>query len=568
MVMLMSRLGQTLGAIAVSSLALSSSLHAAQKQWIASSGNWSTPANWDPAGVPVGGGDVLLTLSEPAQHTVVYDLSTQFQTLNSLRIDAPSPGRMTLSITNGSLSSLRTDVAVSGNASVVQSGGAHQLPFGTLTIAAGGRYEFIDGILGATTMRVSTGATLHQSGGLLETQFLIQDGGTFSGTIHNRGIYTYNSGPFTGTLINDGNLILNQDLVIPGGCQNGQFIGGLIEIHPGRTLTIAGTGLHSNSSVSMFGGTLTTPLEILGPAPGEGAIHNQFAGLHQIDTNLHIGAGVDSLYLMRGGTTSVGSTIFVGDGAAGDFQQTGGIVQARELRIATQPSSAGTCAISGGTLLIRSLHSLGTIRVSDSGRIELTGASNQTSTAQSITFGGSIGAWTGRLDIGESNLLIEYSGPSPLPLVADQIRSAFAGGAWTGAGIGSRLADSTQFGVGFEDSSSIRIRVARYGDASLDGVVNLDDFNRLAANFGSSGKLWFHGDFNYDTLVNLADFNLLASNFGLSASPNGPTPQDWSNLASVVPEPGFALPSVLVLAGMLRRFHKGKTSSPFRLRST
>jgi probable HAF family extracellular repeat protein len=52
------------------------------------------------------------------------------------------------------------------------------------------------------------------------------------------------------------------------------------------------------------------------------------------------------------------------------------------------------------------------------------------------------------------------------------------------------------------------------GDANRDGVVNLQDFNRLAANFGQSNRDFTQGDFNYDTLVNLADFNILAARFG------------------------------------------------------
>jgi hypothetical protein len=52
------------------------------------------------------------------------------------------------------------------------------------------------------------------------------------------------------------------------------------------------------------------------------------------------------------------------------------------------------------------------------------------------------------------------------------------------------------------------------GDATRDGRVNLADFNRLAANFGQSGRTFSQGDFNYDGNVNLADFNILAGRFG------------------------------------------------------
>jgi hypothetical protein len=52
------------------------------------------------------------------------------------------------------------------------------------------------------------------------------------------------------------------------------------------------------------------------------------------------------------------------------------------------------------------------------------------------------------------------------------------------------------------------------GDANHDRLVNLADFNALAANFGQSGRDFTQGDFNYDSLVNLDDFNILAGRFG------------------------------------------------------
>jgi hypothetical protein len=57
------------------------------------------------------------------------------------------------------------------------------------------------------------------------------------------------------------------------------------------------------------------------------------------------------------------------------------------------------------------------------------------------------------------------------------------------------------------------------------------------------------GDFTFDGIVNLQDFNRLAANFGLSAGPEGVVdPQDWAILASVVPEPSGSLAVLAVLA--------------------
>ncbi|HEX3359168.1 MAG TPA: hypothetical protein VHS31_19470 [Tepidisphaeraceae bacterium] len=60
------------------------------------------------------------------------------------------------------------------------------------------------------------------------------------------------------------------------------------------------------------------------------------------------------------------------------------------------------------------------------------------------------------------------------------------------------------------------------GDANHDGVVNLLDFNTLAADFNQSSQTYSEGDFNYDGVVNLLDLNAIATNFGMTAAPSSP----------------------------------------------
>jgi hypothetical protein len=92
-------------------------------------------------------------------------------------------------------------------------------------------------------------------------------------------------------------------------------------------------------------------------------------------------------------------------------------------------------------------------------------------------------------------------------------------------------------------------RSFRGGDANKDGTVNLQDFNVLAGNFGSTAAAWTQGDFTGDGQVNLQDFNVLAGNFGLTGAANGPTPDDWAALGAAVPEPGSA--TALIGIGVL-----------------
>jgi len=88
--------------------------------------------------------------------------------------------------------------------------------------------------------------------------------------------------------------------------------------------------------------------------------------------------------------------------------------------------------------------------------------------------------------------------------------------------------------LGVDNLRALRLQ----GDANFDGRVNLNDFNVLAANFGTTGTAtWQTGDFNFDGNVNLNDFNLLAANFGQVIARPGVSGGDWSALASAVPEP-------------------------------
>jgi hypothetical protein len=114
------------------------------------------------------------------------------------------------------------------------------------------------------------------------------------------------------------------------------------------------------------------------------------------------------------------------------------------------------------------------------------------------------------------------------------VRSGYANGSWSGNGITSTLANNGTLSVGYAESASvlgpsggifageivdataILIRLTRYGDANLDGVVNGADFSLFASNFGKSGT-WNLGDFNHDGVIDGADLSLLVSNFGGAA---------------------------------------------------
>jgi hypothetical protein len=141
----------------------------------------------------------------------------------------------------------------------------------------------------------------------------------------------------------------------------------------------------------------------------------------------------------------------------------------------------------------------------------------------------------GRLDLADGAMVLDYGSTTPLAQVRALLSRGYNGGAWNGRGINSSsAAGSSSLGIGYAeasdvlgtaggvfcdepvDGSAVLVRFTRRGDANLDGVVNLPDFNRLASNFGTIGRGWSAGDFNYDDSTNLGDFNALATNFGLA----------------------------------------------------
>jgi autotransporter-associated beta strand protein len=180
----------------------------------------------------------------------------------------------------------------------------------------------------------------------------------------------------------------------------------------------------------------------------------------------------------------------------------------------------------------------------------------------------------GTIDLTDNAMIVDKNQTS-----LDEVRALIVQGrgdnTWTGSGIKSSTAatNPARFALGMADNAvlnrttflgepvggdDVLIRYTRTGDANLDAVVNLQDFNRLASNFGvSSGAYWHQADFNYDGRVNLQDFNLLAANFGLSVAGPGVTPEDWAALARAVPEPGalaaFGVAASVAACGRRRR---------------
>jgi hypothetical protein len=251
------------------------------------------------------------------------------------------------------------------------------------------------------------------------------------------------------------------------------------------------------------------------------------------------------------------------------------VIPAQSLLALSGPISAAAVSVTkdgAGALHVRPVHAH--VLTINAGKVKVT--SNPpapTSVLRSLSIAGG-SAPTAQLDLTDNALVVDYdAGNSPLPTIRAQVTSGYADATWEGPGIVcSGPGSGTTHGMGYAEASeifssfpatflgesvddtSVVLRYTRYGDADLDGLVNLNDFNRLAASFGLTGDaLWTQGDFNYDGIVNLQDFNRLAANFGLSAAGQQVAPEDWSNLAAAVPEPAGAVPIGAIAWAILGR---------------
>jgi hypothetical protein len=227
--------------------------------------------------------------------------------------------------------------------------------------------------------------------------------------------------------------------------------------------------------------------------------------------------------------------------------------------------SVGTAGTSA-TVMLGAPQRLDVLAIGDNGTVRSQVPGKQasaTSTLTMITNGPGLAV----LDLRDDGLAVRpgLGTPDPLDTIAELVAMGYNGGAWTGEGIVSSLAEVTSSGtaVGYGRVSAIGnpptfmgvivgpddvvMRFTLYGDTNLNGSVTIADFSRLASNFNSPGR-WTDGDFNFDNFVGIADFAALAANF------NRVLPSDLPG--SRVPEP-MAAP-LLIAVGLLARRTVGR----------
>ncbi len=123
---------------------------------------------------------------------------------------------------------------------------------------------------------------------------------------------------------------------------------------------------------------------------------------------------------------------------------------------------------------------------------------------------------SGKADLKNHEMAIDYTGGTdPASSIKSYLASGYANGAWNGIGINTSSAIPARTGLGWIDdpsSSVLRIKYALYGDANLDGLVDISDLGILASHW-QMGAVWAQGDFDYSDFVDISDLGLLATNW-------------------------------------------------------
>ncbi len=142
------------------------------------------------------------------------------------------------------------------------------------------------------------------------------------------------------------------------------------------------------------------------------------------------------------------------------------------------------------------------------------------------------------LQMNDNDIIVDYTAGNGAVLagaIRADLLAGYNGGAWNGTtGIASAnaAADSTHLtALGYADagdvgltiddgvsvpSNAVVVRYTYYGDASLDGKVDLgNDFNLFLIGYLGQGSGWELGDFNYDGKVDNTDFGIFIDGYKL-----------------------------------------------------
>jgi hypothetical protein len=217
-----------------------------------------------------------------------------------------------------------------------------------------------------------------------------------------------------------------------------------------------------------------------------------------------------------------------------------------------------------GTAHLASPQHLASLSVASGTAVTLAPGGGNLLTADAISIAGT-------LDLADNDALLATSAETARALLL----SARNGGNWSGTGITSSSAaadpnDVTAIGYTLTSPSSVLLKYTWYGDANLNGLVELDDYSLVDRGLLSGLSGWTGGDFDYSGSVDLGDYLLLDRAFALQSggtlSPSLLADRTArfgdsyaAALTAAVPEPNLAL--LLASAAAAFIMHRRRTTT-------
>ncbi len=267
----------------------------------------------------------------------------------------------------------------------------------------------------------------------------------------------------------------------------------------------------------------------------------------------------------------------------GKFTSAGGV---------NTPATSGLLTVAAGTIITSDGVTTANWQVNGTQTIRSRTATGNfqdgTSIVNSLTLAGTgPSSWTGKVDLNNNALILNTTGftgnkTTVLSTVLAEVKEAQNGtnNNWTGVGgitSSTVAANPTFYGLAVADNSvsaglgltsfrglsvadnNIIVVAAHVGDITLDGKIDIQDLNKVVANWQKTGAIWSDGDTTgaqgfSDGKVDIQDLNAVVANWQATGlAPLVPAGSPGLGGGSAVPEPASLAMLALGGAALLTR---------------
>jgi fibronectin-binding autotransporter adhesin len=411
---------------------------------------------------------------------------------------------------------------------------------------------------GSISEFVTNGGTIDPTGGTLIFSGSVNQVGTIRVTSGNKALFLSSS------LTQNQNLIsLNGGTLDTNGTALNNFNGQIVGFG-----TLSTGGLNNNGTIILGGGATTVNGAITNQAGRSFSVQNGsavFTGQFVNQGNFSVTNGSATF-----GTTPIGvPAAFTPTASSAGGLDGDGVVTVNSGASVLSNYIRDGAATFGGTVTLRSSAQGGDVSILNS---------------LTMTAGA-------KLDLNDNDLIVNYSGASPISAIAGLLKSGFNSGFWNGSGIDSQAAaanassltalgyaDAASLGItsfdGQNVSNAVLVKYTYYGDNNLDGKVDVNDFRMfLDGLVAASGSSWSQGDYTYDGKVDIGnDFNLFLLSYlkqggalgelaPLVSADTALSTSQKAALLPLVPEPcGLALLGIAFTASLATRKRGSRNS--------